>query len=36
VTEQVLRRAPVPLLVVRADKVRRRRPSLSKRKAGRS
>jgi nucleotide-binding universal stress UspA family protein len=36
VTEQVLRRATVPLLVVRAEKARRREPSLSKRKAGRS
>jgi nucleotide-binding universal stress UspA family protein len=36
VTEQVLRRATVPLLVVRAEKARRREPTLSKRKAGRS
>ena len=36
VTEQVLRRATVPLLVVRAEKARRREPSLSKRKASRS
>jgi nucleotide-binding universal stress UspA family protein len=36
VTEQVLRRAMVPLLVVRAAKARRRPPSLTKRKAGRS
>ena len=35
VTEQVLRRARVPLLVVRAEKVRRRQPSVAKRKAGR-
>jgi len=35
VTEQVLRRAPVPLLVVRAKQARRRQPSASKRKAGR-
>jgi nucleotide-binding universal stress UspA family protein len=36
VTEQVLRRATVSLLVVRASKTRRREPSLPKRKAGRS
>ena len=36
VTEQVLRRATVPLLVVRAEKARHRQPSLAKRKAGRS
>lgn len=36
VTEQVLRRATVPLLVVRAEKARRRQPSLAKRKAGKS
>ena len=35
VTEQVLRRATVPLLVVRAAKARRRAPSFAKRKAGR-
>lgn len=35
VTEQVLRRATVPLLVVRAEKARKRPASLSKRKAGR-
>jgi nucleotide-binding universal stress UspA family protein len=36
VTEEVLRRSMVPLLVVRAEKTRRRQPSLVKRKAGRS
>jgi len=36
VTEQVLRRATVPLLVVRAEKTPHRRPSVAKRKAGRS
>jgi nucleotide-binding universal stress UspA family protein len=36
VTEHVLRRAMVPLLVVRAEKTRRRRASVAKRKAGRS
>jgi len=35
VTEHVLRRATVPLLVVRAEKARRRQPSMAKRKAGR-
>jgi nucleotide-binding universal stress UspA family protein len=34
VTEQVLRRATVPLLVVRAEKVRRDQPTMAKRKAG--
>jgi nucleotide-binding universal stress UspA family protein len=36
VTEHVLRRATVPLLVVRAEKVGHRKPSLAKRKAGQS
>lgn len=35
VTEKVLRKASMPLLVVRAEKARRRQPSLAKRKSGR-